>query len=499
MQKNPLSEGLTAHNTPEPFVIVIFGASGDLSAKKLIPALFSLFTHNHIIDFTIVGFARSRWSSSDFKEKTAALIHNRFGTQTTEQETAEFLKRIHYISAPYDTDEGYTLLKKKFAAQKHLIYYLATPPHMYEPIISQLGKNRLTQSADSTFKIVVEKPFGHDVTSAKLLNSKLLSIFKETQVYRIDHYLGKETVQNIIVFRFGNGIYEPIWNNRYIDHVQITVAEKAGIEMRGSYYENAGAIRDMVQNHLLQLLCMVAMEAPNDLEPDSIRNEKVKVLKALRPITVDSPQPAVIRAQYRAGIIDGEKVKAYRKEDKVDPHSIIETYVCMRLFIDTWRWSGVPFFLRTGKRLSRRLTEISIQFKTPPHLLFGQADSTPISPNTLTLTIQPDEGITFRFNSKLPGFTTKMRAVNMNFTYGSSFAEKSPDAYERLLLDMMLNDATLFTRNDEIEQAWKFVSQLISCFKNDADKNLFFYNAGSAGPEEAHLIMTPYNSTWRKL
>jgi len=499
MQKNPLSEGLTAHKTPEPFVIVIFGASGDLAAKKLIPALYSLFLHNYISDFHIVGFARTEWSSSIFKEKIAALLHGQLDAQTGEQERNEFLKRISYISAPYNTAKGYTLLKKKFADQEHLIFYLATPPPMYEQIISQLGKNGLAQSAKTNAKIVVEKPFGHDLPSAVQLNSRLLSIFEEKQVFRIDHYLGKETVQNIIVFRFGNGIYEPIWNNHYIDHVQITVAERAGIEKRGSYYENAGAIRDMVQNHLLQLLCLVAMEPPNDLQPDSIRNEKLKVLKALRPLAGDPHQTELIRAQYSDGIIDGEKVKAYRKEDNVDPHSIVETYVCMKLFVDTWRWSGVPFFLRTGKRLSRRLTEISIQFKTPPHLLFSRAGSAPINPNTLTLTIQPDEGITFRFNSKIPGFTTKMRAVNMTFAYGSSFAEISPDAYERLLLDVMLNDATLFTRNDEIEHAWKFVSHLLSAAKNDTAENIFFYAAGTAGPEQAHRIIAPYKGSWRKL
>jgi glucose-6-phosphate 1-dehydrogenase len=499
MQNNPLAEGIFDHKVPKAFVIVIFGASGDLAAKKLIPSLYSLFIHNYINRFHIIGFGRTKWSSSVFKEKIAALLDSQMTVQSGKQEKHEFIKRISYISAPYHTAEGYELLKKKYTVHEQLIFYLATPPVMYEQIISQLGKHKLTQPSRTRSKIVVEKPFGHDLESAQRLNAKLLSIFSEKQIYRIDHYLGKETVQNIIVFRFGNGIYEPIWNNHYINHVQITVAEKAGIEKRGSYYENAGAIRDMLQNHLLQLLCLVAMEPPNDLKPNSIRNEKLKVLKALRPITYNTQQTDVIRAQYTDGIIDGKKVKAYRKENDVNPHSTTETYVCMRAFVDTWRWSGVPFFLRTGKRLSNRLTEISIRFKTPPHLLFSRTRASSIDPNTLTLTIQPNEGITFRFNSKIPGFSTKMRSVNMTFSYGSSFAEKSPDAYERLLLDMMLDDTTLFTRNDEIEQAWEFVSHLLSSLQNRKDDTLFFYSAGTAGPEEAHRITAPYASTWRKL
>jgi glucose-6-phosphate 1-dehydrogenase len=499
MQENPLFNGLFKYKIATAFTIVIFGASGDLTAKKLIPALYSLFSHGFISNFKIIGFARSKWDSKFFKEKITDILkqHPVHSADTTA--LPDFINCISYISAPYDTDEGYELLKQRTAASAQVVYYLATPPVMYEPVIARLGSNNLSRYDQKSTKIVVEKPFGYDLASAEALNSHLLSIFDEKQVYRIDHYLGKETVQNIMVYRFGNGIYEPIWNSNYIEHVQITVAEKSGIGGRGSYYENAGAIRDMLQNHLLQLLSLVAMEAPNDLQPDSIRNEKLKVLKAIRPIDRRSSMESLVRAQYGGGIIDGETVKSYREEHGVAPDSETETYVGVKLFIDTWRWSGVPFFLRTGKRLSRRSTEISIQFKTPPHLLFGRDRTAQLNPNSLTLAIQPDEGITFRFNSKIPGFDTKMRTVNMSFSYGSSFAEKSPEAYERLLLDVMLGDNTLFTRNDEIECAWRFISNLITAYREEDKNRLLFYPAGGAGPEEADMLINRYGIKWRKL
>ncbi len=498
MQKNPLAQGLFTYKLAQPFTIVIFGASGDLAARKLIPALYSLYVQGFTVRFSIIGFARSAWTSARFREMIETLLKD-FIPAGGNADTTSFIRTISYINAPYDENRGYELLKKKIKEHSQVIYYLATPPVMYEPIIKHLGKNNLTRDTDVYAKIVVEKPFGYDLDGARRLNELLLSFFREEQVYRIDHYLGKETVQNIMVFRFGNGIYEPVWNNHYIDHVQITVAEKDGIGKRGNYYEKAGAIRDMLQNHLLQLLCLVAMEAPNDLEPDSIRNEKVKVLKAIRPLAKSPSTEVLVRAQYNDGIIDGEKVEAYRREQNVAPNSERETYVGLRLFIDTWRWSGVPFFLRTGKRLSRRLSEVCIQFKTPPHLLFGDEGQAHITPNSLTLAIQPDEGITFQFNSKIPGFTTRMRAVNMSFTYGGSFAEKSPEAYERLLLDVMLGDTTLFTRNDEIECAWKFISDLISSYASDSRNPLRFYAAGTAGPEEADLLPLPHAAKWKKL
>jgi glucose-6-phosphate 1-dehydrogenase len=498
MQENPLVQGLFTYKPAKPFTIVIFGASGDLAARKLIPALHSLYNQGFTQKFSIIGFARSAWSSERFRKKTMQALGAN-AAASGNPDISPFIQSITYINAPYDGDEGYGLLGKRITEHPQIIYYLATPPVMYEPIIKQLGKHNLTRHSDVYAKIVVEKPFGYDLDGARRLNALLLSFFREEQVYRIDHYLGKETVQNIMVFRFGNGIYEPVWNNHFIDHVQITVAEKEGIGKRGSYYEKAGAIRDMLQNHLLQLLCLVAMEAPNDLEPDSIRNEKVKVLKAIRPLAKTPSAAGLVRAQYGEGIIDGEDVKAYRREQNVGSASDMETYVGLRLFIDTWRWSGVPFFLRTGKRLSRRLSEICIQFKTPPHLLFLGEGQAHITPNSLTLAIQPDEGITFQFNSKIPGFTTRMRAVNMSFTYGSSFAEKSPEAYERLLLDVMLGDTTLFTRDDEIECAWKFISDLETSYASDTNNPLRFYAAGTAGPEEADLLLLPHAAKWKKL
>ena len=515
MNENPLQVGLNQKREPQPFTIVIFGASGDLTKRKLIPALFSLFRGGHINHFRIIGFARRKWSEQDFRRRVAEMIKSAKEDSSPSPLLEQFLSRVSYISSSFEAEDGYKRIKEDYREPANRIYYLATPPSQYEVIIEQLGRAGLSdgriQAAGTAAaaeaegetepysRIIIEKPFGRDLLSAQTLNSKLSSIFREQQIFRIDHYLGKETVQNVMVFRFSNGFFEPVWNNRYIDHVQITMAETLGVETRGEYYEKSGALRDMVQNHLLQLLCLVAMEPPNDLHPDSIRTEKLKVLKSIKHIPTSEAGNATIRGQYIAGISGGEKVKGYREEEGVNPESVAETYVALRLLLDSWRWAGVPFYLRTGKRLARRTTEISIQFKQPPHLLFEGLQGSFSPANTLIMRIQPDEGVMLNFNLKIPGFTTKMRTVNMDFSYGSSFADELPEAYERLLLDALLGDSTLYTRSDEVEAAWSFITSIFSGWEQKGDQELFFYPAGASGPAEARQLFSNSVHKWRKL
>ena len=492
MTANPLQEGLDLPKEPEPFTFVIFGATGDLTRKKLVPALFALFRQGYLTDFRIVGFSRRSWDHAGFRREIAGMLGAKDGGDPLLE---SFLSRAFFISATFEEERGYRLLREEYHTPANRIYYLATPPSEYEPIVERLGRMGLAEERrDGPWcRIIVEKPFGRDLESARQLNGLLGAHFREPQVYRIDHYLGKETVQNLMVFRFANGIFEPVWNSRYIDHVQITMAEDIGIAGRGGYYDQAGALRDIVQNHLLQLLCLVAMEPPNDLDPDSVRDEKVKVLRSIQPIGAANAGSRTVRAQYLQGLMRGEEVPGYREEPGVDPRSGTETYVALRLALETWRWNGVPFFLRTGKRLPRRTTEISVQFRDPPRLLFASGGSTASEVNTLVMRLQPDEGLTLRFNAKVPGFHLRMRPVNMNFSYGDSFAHGLPEAYERLLLDALLGDSTLFTRSDEIEAAWRFVNGIIDAWAAHSQASpLVFYRAGSAGPEEARrLIASP--------
>ncbi len=500
MNQNPLAAGLQIAREPHPFTIVIFGASGDLTRKKLIPALYSLFLNESISNFNIVGFARRKWDDEDFRKIVLGIINNSLLSKTNENLKKEFLRKVFFISSNFESTGGYAEIENRFQKPLNRIYYLATPPTAYTTIIEKLGETGLSKERDTGFsRIIVEKPFGRDLQSAHELNRVLSRHFDEQQIYRIDHYLGKETVQNIMVFRFGNGIYEPVWNNRFIDNIQITVAETEGVGTRGNYYEKSGAIRDIVQNHMMQLLCLVAMEPPIDLDPDSIRDEKVKVLKSIKPIPYEKLEAETVRAQYSRGIVDGVEVPGYKEEANVSEDSTTETYVAMRLFIDSWRWAGIPFYLRTGKRLTRRLTEIAIQFKNPPHLLFKNWTASSPVPNNLIMRIQPDEAITLHFNSKVPGYSTEMRPVNMTFTYGSTFGEEPPEAYERLLLDVMSGDSTLFTRRDEIESAWSFITEIIEGWKRLGAKELHHYRAGSSGPEEAKLLLARDGRRWRKL
>jgi glucose-6-phosphate 1-dehydrogenase len=499
MSENPLRLGLGISREPDPFTLVIFGASGDLTRRKLIPALFSLFADGYLINFRVVGFARRRWSDADYRTRVAAMI-DEDGRENAGEMKAAFMERVFYVSSSFEEEAGYREIAAGHRGHGNMLYYLATPPAAYEAIIRRLGEAGLAAPAGGArgfVRLIVEKPFGSDLESARALNRTLSAVFREEQIYRIDHYLGKETVQNLLVFRFGNGVFEPVWNNRYVEHVQITMAETVGVGTRGAYYEQAGALRDIVQNHLLQLVCLAAMEPPNDLAPDSIRDEKLKVLRAVQMIPPERVLTDTVRGQYLRGIIAGEKVPGYREEPGVSPDSRTETYVGLKLDIDSWRWAGVPFYLRAGKRLARRLTEIVIQFKHPPHLLFEGLRSYSSAPNRLVIRIQPDEGVMLSVNAKVPGFSSDMRPVHMDFAYGAHFGLESPEAYERLLLDAMLGDSTLYTRWDETESAWRLMGGILDGW--ESREALCFYPAGSSGPEEAKKLFERAEQRWRKL
>jgi len=506
---NPLRENLRLERSPAPNVMIIFGASGDLTKRKLLPALFNLACDGLLpMNFAVVGFARREKTHEQFREEMMRGIEQFSRLKNSDGNFLKsFSEKIFYHASEFENAEGYAGLAKLLEQldQSHdtagnRLFYLATPPDYYPLIIKQLGQANLTGNANGDWKrIIVEKPFGHDFQSAKELNHQVLEVFDENQVYRIDHYLGKETVQNILVFRLANGIFEPIWNRQYIDHVQITVAENLGVEGRGGYYESAGVIRDMIQNHMLQLLSLVAMEPPFAFAANEVRNEKVKVLKAIRPIAPEQVDQLTVRAQYSAGSLGGKPVSGYLEEAGVAPDSRTETYVALKLHIDNWRWAGVPFFLRSGKRLPKRATEVAIYFRSAPHLLFGGNPTEGLESNVLALRIQPNEGITLKFAAKLPGAAMEVRTVNMDVRYGSSFGRHSPEAYERLILDCMLGDSTLFTRRDEVEEAWRFVSQIIAGWQMHNGKELPTYEAGSWGPEEAETFIAPGGRRWRRL
>lgn len=497
--------------TVHPCVLVIFGATGDLTHRKLLPALYNLAIEQPLPpQFSVVGVARRPFTDDEFRQQALDSI-NQFSRRTPVNPAVweTFSKGLFYCQSQFDDPEGYAKLSelldrldRERGTEGNRLFYLATPPSFYPVIGDMLHKSDVAQrgkaEGPSFSRIIVEKPFGHDFESAQKLNTALNKGFSESQIYRIDHYLGKETVQNIMVLRFGNGIFEPIWNRRYIDNVQITVAETLGVGGRGDYYEEAGAIRDMIQNHMMQLLTLTAMEPPVTFGADSVRDEKVKVLRAIPPlhdaeITVDT-----VRGQYGAGYVGGEQAVAYRQEKDVQPSSHTETYVALKLNIENWRWAGVPFYLRHGKRLTKRLTEIAIQFKRPPYLLFSGTGAEEIQANVLSLRIQPNEGISLRFTAKVPGQEMQLRAVNMDFLYGSSFGVEPPEAYERLLLDCMLGDPTLFTRIDETLLAWKLVDTIVAGWSKDRAP-LPQYEPGTWGPKEADNLIERDGRTWRRL
>ncbi len=504
---NPLREGLRIKHSPEPCVMVIFGATGDLTHRKLLPALYNLaLEHPLPPGFSVIGFARRPYTDESFRKQALDSI-NQFSRQkpVNPQVWESFEAGIHYLQSSFGDPKGYAKLAEKLneldrvrGTSGNRIFYLSTPPSQYPEIIQQLGAAGLNRNRKGWTRIIIEKPFGHDLTSARELNRQVAKVFREEQVYRIDHYLGKETVQNILVFRFANGIFEPIWDRRYVDHVQITVAENIGLEGRGAYYEESGAIRDMVQNHVLQLLTLVAMEPPVAFDGNAVRDEKVKVLHALQPLTGAEALTNSIRAQYGAGWSSGQSVKSYHEEPGVSPNSLTETYIAMKVSIDSWRWAGVPFYLRTGKHLPKRVTEIAIQFKQPPLMLFKKSDvEGQVEPNILTLRIQPDEGISLKFGAKVPGTEMQIRSVNMDFFYGSSFVREQPEAYERLLLDCMLGDSTLFTRHDEVEAAWTFVQGILDVWRT-TPTGILTYEPGTWGPQGADEFIWQSGRRWRR-
>jgi glucose-6-phosphate 1-dehydrogenase len=508
-EENPLREGLRLERVPDPSVLVLFGATGDLAHRKVFPALYQLWRTNLLPhEFVVLAIGRRDYSDDALRDELRASLE-KYSRVLPLDETAwrSFASRIRYERLDFTDAAGFEGLhtrlegidKEQNSRGNHL-YYLATQPSQFADIVAQLGRVGLDHERhDGGWRrIVIEKPFGHDLGSAIRLNREVGKVFRESQVYRIDHYLGKETVRNLLVFRFGNGIFEPIWNRRHIDHVQITVAESIGVENRGAFYEETGASRDFLQNHLLQLMSLVAMEPPATFEADALRDEKVKVIRAIGDMVPERVHGNVVRGQYGPGWVAGQPVPGYRKEPEVDPESETETYIAARLEVDDWRWSGVPFYLRTGKRLPKRATEIAIQFKEVPHRLFKDSSSEP-DPNLLAIRIQPDEGIMLRFGAKVPGLGLDVRSVNMDFTYGSAFSVDSPDAYETLILDALLGDASLFTRADEVEGAWAIVTPIIEEWANEPPPELPNYEAGTWGPEAADGLLGRDGRRWRRI
>jgi glucose-6-phosphate 1-dehydrogenase len=498
-QENPLLEGLTLRRTPEPCALVIFGASGDLTRRKLFPALYSLALRGLLPErFGIVGVARSEETDDEFRERMKHAVEE-FGRDKLRDETWEWLAEgMRYVATDFSDDEGQNRvvqvlneLDTQRGTSGNRVYYLAVPPAAISGLIHGLGQRRATAGWT---RLIIEKPFGHDLTSAQELNTEVQQHFEESEIFRIDHYLGKETVQNLLALRFANGIFEPIWNRQFVDHVQITVAESIGIEGRADFYEQAGAIRDVFQNHLLQLVALTAMEPPIDFTADSVRNEKVKILRALH-----TPGPKhVVRGQYGRGYIEGEEVPGYREEPGVASDSTTETYVGAKLYIDNWRWADTPFYVRSGKRLARRETTIAIEFKRAPHPPFEVADDDAgLRPNVLVCHIQPDEGVSLEFAAKVPGQGLTLRTVHMDFLYGGTFRTGIPEAYERLLLDCLLGDATLFTRADEVEEQWSLVDAMVAFWKRDRP-SFPNYAAGTWGPAAAEELMRRDGRMWRR-
>jgi glucose-6-phosphate 1-dehydrogenase len=507
---NPLLGGIRIQRTAEPCSVFLFGASGDLARRKLVPALFSLWQKNLLPPgFSVIGNARTELSDDAFRDVMRKAL-SEFDAEQPISESAwqSFAQGLFYVAGATQDDGTFQRLEsvlKKIEAERHTggnrIYYLSTPPSLYDPIIDQLAKFKLNKHETGWVRIVIEKPFGRDLESARALNKKLTGLFEEDAIFRVDHYLGKDTVQNIMVLRFANGIFEPIWNRRYVDYVQITAAESIGVESRAGYYEESGALRDMIQNHMLQLLAMVAMDPPVSLEANAVRNEKVRVMRAIRPINESEVNDRAMRGQYGPGIVNGKTVVGYRQEPGVNPESATETYASVKFEIDNWRWSDVPFYVRSGKRLPKRVSEIAIKFKRVPHLLFGRSATTEIEQNELVLRIQPDEGVTLRFNAKVPdprGIPeTRIREVNMDFLYGSSFATGFPEAYERLLMDAMLGDETLFARGDMVEVGWQLVQPILNVWGSQKPE-FPNYEAGSWGPESADELLARDGHQWRR-
>jgi len=490
---------------PDPGVMVIFGASGDLTARKLVPALYDLAAQRRLpMEFAVVGLSRTEMSHDDFRKKLREELDEQRAGSVSEDVWESFSKGIFYLPGDSKKPETYEELKgflKKLDAERgtsgNRIFYLSSSPSLFPAIVERLGEAGMSREEDGGYsRLVIEKPFGRDLDSAKELNGDIRRYFREKQIYRIDHYLGKETVQNIMALRFSNGIFEPVWNQHYVDHVQITVAEDIGVGTRGAFYEEAGALRDIVQNHVMQVLCLTAMEPPVAFDADSLREEKVKVLKAVRPIPEDGVKETAVRGQYDGGWVFGEEVRGYREEGDVAPDSETETYVALKLLVDNWRWAGVPFYVRAGKRMPKKATEISIQFHKTPHTPFSGPDTEGLEPNVLVIRVQPEEGVSLKIGAKVPGSGFEVRSVNMDLLYGSAFLEEAPDAYQRLLLDLMLGDPTLFIRADEAEGAWSILQPVMDGWSRDA--HAARYPAGTWGPEEAEELLGHDGREWRR-
>jgi glucose-6-phosphate 1-dehydrogenase len=502
--ENPLVAGLERLPV-HPTSLVIFGATGDLAKRKLLPAIYNLAHDGALPErFNLVGTARSEMSDEQFREMAARAVRQFSRRPPDEEVLRRLLESASYVSGAVDQEALYGAIQGVLAGfedeagrRLNRCFYLATAPRFFPVIVRHLGHYGLNKHEDAEVRIVIEKPFGTSLAEAEQLNQELLSVFEESQVYRIDHYLGKETVQNMLAFRFANGMFEPWWNRNYIDAVQITVAEDMGVGSRAEYYDTIGALRDLIQNHMLQLLCHVAMEPPVDFTAQEVRNEKVKVLHGIQTPTPEEISRIAVRAQYSAGTADGEPVPGYLDEQGIPPTSTTETYAALRLQVDSWRWAGVPFYLRTGKRLARKVTEIAVVLKPVPHIGFAQEGSVGVRPNQLVLTIQPNEGVSMSLAAKIPGSRMRIRPVNMEFLYGTSFLSQSPEAYERLILDVMRGDATLFTRNDEVEEQWRICDPIVHYWR-ETPGPLPKYPAGSQGPAEAEAILLP-GQEWRRI
>ncbi|HMA28350.1 MAG TPA: glucose-6-phosphate dehydrogenase [Thermoanaerobaculia bacterium] len=493
----------------DPATIVIFGGSGDLSKRKLVPALFELHRENQLPPATaIVGYARTGESDESYRaEMKAAVAEFARKKPVEDAEWSSFASRLHFIRGDLTIPKNYANLKARLESIEkerglpgNRLFYLAIPPSSIGTVVANLGQAGFVYRVDGGpwSRVIVEKPFGRDLQTARALNEELAQVFRERQIFRIDHYLGKETTQNILVLRLGNGIFEPLWNRRYVDHVQITVAESIGVENRGKFYEEAGVLRDIIQNHVLQLLCLVAMEPPVAFDPNAVRDEKVKVLRSIRPQSPEEILRDSVRGQYGPGAIEGQTVVGYRQEKDVNPMSLRETYAAWKVQIENWRWAGVPFYLRAGKRLAKRVTEIAIQFKTPPIALFRQVGGLRQDLNVLVLRIQPDEGVALKFGAKVPGHATKVELVTMDFRYSEFFGASQPEAYERLLMDAIHGDSTLFARRDEVEAAWEHVTPLLDVWRDNPPLDHPNYEAGTWGPDAAVALLARDGRRWRR-
>lgn len=507
--RHPFLKGLSKHRGAPPTVVVIFGASGDLTARKLIPAIYNLACDNLLpADFFLIGYGRTPVPDEEFRGLATSAI-TEFSRRPFRPEIWQRVgERTLYQAGGYDEVEAFTQLRarieeieKTVGQDVQALFYISTPPTVFRPILENLGAAGLAArhlGTDRASKVIIEKPFGRDLASAQELNRVIGGVFQEKQVFRIDHYLGKETVQDLLVQRFANTIFEPIWNRRYVDCVQITVAEDLGVGSRGGYYESSGAMRDMIQNHTMQLLALTAMEPPVSLDPEAVRDEKVKVLKAIRSLDLDPHEGDVVRAQYADGLVAGKPVPAYTQEKGVSAASETETYAALRLNIANWRWDGVPFYLRSGKRMARRVSEIAIQFKRPPGHLFSESETVNLTSNTLAFQIQPDEGSTVSLNAKIPGLETRIQPVKMHFRYKTTFGSNTPEAYERLVLDAMIGDSTLFIRGDETEASWKLITPVHEAWSAHGARGMETYAAGSWGPLAAERLLWKNQHQWRR-